>query len=87
MNGFSMPPRWVLRANCAGTDPESFYPHRGQRAAAAIRVCRRCPVLAECLESALEQREEGVWGGTTERQRQRIRAQRRRAAKQSTTDQ
>ena len=32
--------------------------------AAAKRVCADCPVLAECLEGALERREPfGVWGG------------------------
>lgn len=32
--------------------------------AAAKRVCGGCPVLAECLEGALERREPfGVWGG------------------------
>ena len=32
--------------------------------AAAKRVCGDCPVLAECLEGALERREPfGVWGG------------------------
>ena len=32
--------------------------------AAAKRVCADCPVLAECLEAALDRRELfGVWGG------------------------
>jgi len=32
--------------------------------AAAKRVCAACPVLAECLEGALDRRELfGVWGG------------------------
>ena len=32
--------------------------------AAAKRVCANCPVLADCLEGALERREPfGVWGG------------------------
>ena len=32
--------------------------------AAAKRVCAECPVLAPCLEGALERREPwGVWGG------------------------
>lgn len=32
--------------------------------AAARRVCAECPVLAECLEGALQRREPwGVWGG------------------------
>lgn len=39
----------------------------------ALEICRACPVINECLDYALEHRElEGVWGGTTPRQRRRI---------------
>ena len=42
---------------------------------AAIAMCRKCPVLKQCLEYALqhpESTEYGVWGGTTVAQRRRI---------------
>ena len=38
-------------------------------------MCRKCPVLKQCLEYALrhpEFAEYGVWGGTTVAQRRRI---------------
>ena len=42
--------------------------------AQAIRVCKTpCPILAECLEYALDHRLEGIWGGTTGRQRTTMR--------------
>jgi hypothetical protein len=39
----------------------------------AVRICHDCPVRFDCLEFALDERMiEGVWGGYTERQRQRV---------------
>ena len=46
-----------------------------EAAEAAIDMCRKCPVLKQCLEYALrhpESAEYGVWGGTTVTQRRRI---------------
>ena len=42
---------------------------------AAIAMCRKCPVLKQCLEYALrhpESTEYGIWGGTTPPQRRRM---------------
>jgi WhiB family redox-sensing transcriptional regulator len=40
----------------------------------ARAMCRGCPVRRQCLTAALEQGEEyGVWGGTSGRQRDRLR--------------
>lgn len=52
---------------------------RRLREAGAKRICARCPVVAECLEWALENREmRGIWGGRTELERKAIlRAQRK----------
>jgi WhiB family redox-sensing transcriptional regulator len=37
---------------------------------AATQVCKRCPVIAECLADSLDNRTKyGVWGGMTEHQR------------------
>lgn len=42
---------------------------------------RPCPVRLECLEYALVTRQDnGVWGGTTEKERIHIRKQRRKTA-------
>ena len=70
-------PQWRSQAACRGLDPELFFPKRGERVGAAKAVCARCPVCAECLELGLEEHL-GVWGGTTEYERRRIR-QRRQA--------
>ena len=46
-----------------------------EAAEAAIDMCRKCPVLKQCLEYALrhpESAEYGIWGGTTVAQRRRI---------------
>ena len=70
---------WVERANCAEADPDVFFPVRGQDVAQAKAVCRDCTVRAECLEYALVHVEKlGVWGGTSERERRRMRSARRR---------
>ena len=46
----------------------------------AKRICAVCPVRIECLEYALEAGEQhGVWGGTSERERRRIRRARAKA--------
>ena len=41
-------------------------------------MCAGCPVVVQCLEYALAQDERfGIWGGLSERERRRIRLQRR----------
>jgi WhiB family redox-sensing transcriptional regulator len=67
----------VEGAACAQTDPELFFPEKGQPAASAKLVCRRCPAAAACLDFALNSpiRVEGIWGGTTYKERQELRRQ------------
>lgn len=65
---------FMARGLCAQTDPEAFYPEKGQPAMPAKKVCRNCTVRAECLEYALANDERfGVWGGMTERERAALR--------------
>jgi len=69
---------WRLDALCAETDPEAFFPEKGGSTREAKRVCMGCSVRAECLESALTNDERfGIWGGLSERERRRLRLQRR----------
>lgn len=78
-----VPPRpWLDQAECLGMDPELFFPGQGDVAApSALEACRICPVAAECLEWALEARElNGIYAGTTGRERQRMLRQRQRGA-------
>ena len=61
---------------CAQTDPEAFHPDKGGSAEPAKAFCRRCPAQADCLDYALAHDERfGVWGGTSPRERDRIRRQ------------
>jgi WhiB family redox-sensing transcriptional regulator len=74
---------WRKQAACRGLDVEAFYPVTEDEAdaAEAKAVCAECPVRQACLEHALAHRErEGIWGGTTERERRRIVRQRRKSA-------
>jgi WhiB family redox-sensing transcriptional regulator len=65
---------WQERALCAQTDPEAFFPEKGGSTREAKRVCTRCEVRDECLEYALAHDERfGIWGGTSERERRRLR--------------
>lgn len=72
---------WVDFALCAEVDPAIFFPERGEPAAPAKRVCMICPVRAQCLEYALENRIlHGVFGGMSEHERRDVARQRRDAA-------
>jgi WhiB family redox-sensing transcriptional regulator len=69
---------WRLDALCAETDPEAFFPEKGGSTREAKRVCVGCAVQTECLEYALSNDERfGIWGGLSERERRRLRLQRR----------
>ncbi|MGY1753843.1 WhiB family transcriptional regulator [Blastococcus sp. SYSU D01042] len=71
---------WRLSALCGETDPEAFFPEKGGSTRDAKRVCTGCEVRAECLEFALANDERfGIWGGLSERERRRLRHQRRDA--------
>jgi len=63
-------PAWHDLARCAETDPEMFFPDKGESVRPAKRVCAGCEVRAECLQDALDHGERfGVWGGLSERER------------------
>lgn len=69
---------WQDDANCIGVDANLFFPARGESTREAKEVCAGCVVKAECLSYALANGEKyGIWGGTSERERRRIRAARR----------
>lgn len=67
------------RANCIGTDTESFFYDGGPSAEnmTARRVCAACEVQAECLEWALVHEEYGMWGGMSAFERRELRKQKR----------
>lgn len=74
---------WRAQAACRGLDSEIFFPDPDDEDAEAVAkvICDVCPVREPCLEYALGFRErEGIWGGTSERDRRRIVRQRRKSA-------
>ena len=71
------PVEWQTHARCTEVDPEIFFPERGGSSKAARAVCADCQVRAQCLEYALNNKEQfGIWGGTSERERRRLRKER-----------
>src|SRR4051794_35218265 len=70
---------WRQLAACRGMDPELFFPGRGEATKPIRAVCDGCPVRVECAEDGMTEKY-GVWGGLTERQRRRLRVQRRELA-------
>ena len=73
---------WRQRAACLTEDPELFFPIGStgpaiRQAEEARTICRRCPVVAECLTWALDAGvEHGVWGAQTEDERRALRRRR-----------
>lgn len=58
---------------CVGVDPDLFFPERGGSTREAKAVCRGCDVREPCLAYALRNGEKfGIWGGTSERERRRM---------------
>ena len=68
---------------CAGCDTEAWFPELGtgghNTTRRAKKICATCVVHDQCLDYALnaEPRVFGIWGGTTERERNEMRMQRR----------
>jgi len=70
---------WRDSASCRDTDPDLFFPIGTtgiaiEQIEAAKQVCRTCPAQEPCLEFALATHQEsGVWGGTSEEERRKLR--------------
>lgn len=67
-------PAFFEQPLCAETDPDVFFPENGVIASTPKKICRACDHLQECLIWALHHQVDGVWGATTPKERQRIRA-------------
>ena len=69
---------WRDSAACYGQDPEQWFPV-GTSGPALLQteqakaVCRRCPVVDDCLKWALDTGQDaGIWGATTEEERRAL---------------
>ena len=67
-------PPWMSQAACRGSTA-NFFPGAGESLDAAREVCSVCPVRAPCAAYALENDLQGVWAGTSQRERRRSRQQ------------
>jgi len=64
---------WSKLGNCFKIDPDVMYPKDDEGIKIAKEICENCPVRAECLATALRNKERyGIWGGLTEPQRTRL---------------
>lgn len=78
----SLSPDFMRHGNCQGMDTNLFFPYKGESAREALLACNgdethpECPVKAECLDYALSLPTfcVGIWGGTQQKERRRIRA-------------
>lgn len=76
--------RWS-RAACSTADPELFFPISSSGPAArqirrAKAICAQCEIRRACLDYAIDAGPiQGVWGGTTERERRLLKQRGRRA--------
>ena len=70
----SLRPSWMAQGACVGTDPDAFFPPPGPKTDRdAKAICATCPVVDTCLEYALANHLDGVWGNTNGRERGRLR--------------
>jgi WhiB family transcriptional regulator, redox-sensing transcriptional regulator len=70
---------WMQRGACRLVTGVDFFPTEGAGVLIAQKVCAGCEVRGRCLDYALDEGiSHGVWGGTSDRERQRLRAARGR---------
>lgn len=67
-------------AACADVGGDLWFPEQGGRVDAAIRICSGCEIRVACLKWALDNDEQGLWGGISETQRKQLRRRKRAAA-------
>ena len=72
-------PVWRSDAACRDTDPDLFFPVGTtglavEQIEAAKAVCDECAVKDACLRFAIETNQDsGIWGGTAEDERRKMR--------------
>lgn len=76
MNPYEFGPEpWMADGVCRSVGGDLFFPEQGSHTEPAKRVCRGCPVMVVCRDYAVRRPElVGVWGATSGRQRERMRA-------------
>jgi WhiB family redox-sensing transcriptional regulator len=68
---------WKRYGACHGKPPDWWYPVSetlvSDETLEAKALCEGCPVSQQCLTYALAHEDHGIWAGTSERERRRIR--------------
>jgi hypothetical protein len=71
-------PGWQRRSACIDApDPDAWFPPekvRRTQLIAPLTMCASCPVRRSCLAAGMRAGEAGIWGGTTEPERDAARA-------------
>ena len=69
------PGAWTAHARCRTAPPELFFPAKTDSLDAARNICAHCPVRDACRAYAIAAGPalKGVWGGLSERERDRAR--------------
>jgi WhiB family redox-sensing transcriptional regulator len=67
--------------SCMSVDPEMFFPEDYEDRGVTERaksICKSCPLTLDCLEYAMSDASlDGIWGGTTPRERKNMRRRKR----------
>lgn len=74
-------PLWYEQGNCYGKNVNFMYPVEGDVVMETIAkaICHDCVVVDLCRAYAMKNHESGVWGETTERERDNLRHKIQRA--------
>lgn len=66
-------PRWHADGACLEHPELDWFASHPVHQAEAVAICSGCLVRDECLRWAVDNREQGVWGGTTDAERRVMR--------------
>lgn len=78
-DGMNDPREWTPAAACRPYRTDLWFPLEHDRDGRleiderAAALCASCPVQTECLDYALRHNVEGIWAGTTPRERKKLR--------------
>jgi len=66
-------PAFFADASCKDADATLFFAASNSKIAHAKAICNNCPIRQMCLEWAMKNAEDGIYGATTPRERKKIR--------------
>jgi len=73
LDNLDIPRELGVAGKCTGADTKIFFSENLAEINQALELCAHCPIKQKCLDYALFAEEFGVWGGTTGRQRDKMR--------------